>query len=372
MKKVLVLLFVLQSTGNVVAQMPSGYEREIAGKKTGDDKANFSSILNALGKFTSQDEATITFQPTLYGIVSMVDPKIREQNNFIKATFLRNFQLNLGISPSETSIFEIDNFQSGFSYAILNNKKLKKKEYDALVASDPAIQNLGLYLAALGEFVANHPNTAAGEQARLYAEKGLSEEAVKEMNDTLKVYLKNKLGVSTDAELVNMETGLNKAFDQLLTELSKRTLLTVEFKSTYDFTDTQWGKLAFTPVNLYCYFNKKKLSSPGLNAKLNYVMSTDTTTKEALKRSSLETEVGMNFPIKVNPETEKARFEIKPGVSYKYIAQRLYKDENRSKLDPTLTLRIRINDDFYLPLKFEYDTENAELFGFLSIQFSLN
>ena len=80
----------------------------------------------------------------------------------------------------------------------------------------------------------------------------------------------------------------------------------------------------------------------------------------------------MNFPIKVNPETEKARFEIKPGVSYKYIAQRLYKDENRSKLDPTLTLRIRINDDFYLPLKFEYDTENAELFGFLSIQFSLN
>jgi len=154
--------------------------------------------------------------------------------------------------------------------------------------------------------------------------------------------------------------------------LSKRTLLTFDFKSTYSFADKQWGELSFTPVNLYCYFNKSKLSSPGLSATLSYVLGTDTSTKQALKRRSIETEVGMNFPIKVNPETEKAAFEIKPGISYKYITARVYKDEKKSQFDPTLTFRIRINDDFYLPLKLEYDTENAELFGFLSIQFSLN
>ncbi len=372
MKKILVSLFVLLSIGNVFAQTKQfEFEKEIANKKTGDDKASFSSILNALGKFTSQDGSTITFQPTLYGLGSMFNPKLKEQDKFVNATFLRNFQLNLGITPNEESIFHIDDFQSGFSYAILNNKKLTRTDYKSLVDSEPA-QQRRLFNAALGRFIFDNRRTAAGERARKYANEALSAEDVKKMDTVLKVFLKNKLGVSTDTELAAMSSGFSKAYKDLTTKLSKRTLLTFDFKSTYSFADKMWGELSFTPINLYCYFNKKKLGSPGLNATLNYTMGTDTSTKEALKRRTVETEVGMNFPIKVNPDTEKAMVEIKPGISYKYIAQRLYKDENRSKFDPTLTIRIRINDDFYLPLKLEYDTENAELFGFLSIQFSLN
>ncbi len=372
MKKILVSLFVLLSIGNAFAQTKQfELEKEIANKKTGDDKANFSSILNALGKFTSQDGATITFQPTLYGLGSMFNPKLKEQDNFVNATFLRNFQLNLGVTPSEESIFHIDNFQSGFSYAFLNNKKLTRTDYKNLVASEPT-QQRRLFEAALGRFAFDNRNTAAGAEARSYANKALSVTDVTNMNAGLKAFLINRLGVSTDADLVTMSSGLSAAYKAHTTELSKRTLLTFDFKSTYSFADNQWDELSFTPINLYCYFNKKKLSSPGLNATLNFIMGTDTSTKEALKRRTIETEVGMNFPIKINPDTEKAAVEIKPGISYKYIAQRLYKDENRSKFDPTLTFRVRINDDFYLPLKLEYDTENAELFGFLSIQFSLN
>jgi len=372
MKKIIVSFLVLLSIGNVLAQTKQfEKEKEVANKKTGDDKANFSSILNALGKFTSQDEATITFQPTLYGLGSMFNPKLKEQDNFINATFLRNFQLNLGITPSEESIFDIDDFQSGFSYAILNNKKLTRTDYTNLVASEPT-QQRRLFNAALGRFIFDNRRTAAGAEARGYTNKALTDAEVANMDAGLKAFLKNRLGVSTDADLVTMSSGVNAAYKALTTELSKRTLLTFDFKSTYSFADNKWDELSFTPINLYCYFNKKKLSSPGLNATLNYIIGTDTSTKEALKRRTLKTEVGMNFPIKVNPDTEKAAVEIKPGISYKYIAQRLYKDENRSKFDPTLTFRLRINDDFYLPLKLEYDTEKAELFGFLSIQFSLN
>lgn len=370
MKTKLFTLFILLCTGNVFAQFAqSEGEKLINKKKTGDDKANFSSIFNGLGKFTSQDEATITFQPTLYGLASLFNPKIKEQDKFVRATFLRNFQLNLGITPNDESIFEIDDFQSGFSYAILNNKKLTKADYDHLIAKFG--EQRKLFVAALNQFIVTN-NTAAGEEAKKYTVNPLTDKDVANMDVGLKVFLKNKMSVSTDAELVAVSAGLTTAFKNLTTELSKRTLLKIDFKSTYSFADKQWGELSFTPVNLYYYFNKKKLSSPGLNATIKYVLGTDTITKEALKRSMIETELGMNFPIKVNPDTEKARLEIKPGISFKYIGQRLYKDENRSKFDPTLTFRIRINDDFYLPLKLEYNTDDAELFGFLSIQFSLN
>lgn len=159
---------------------------------------------------------------------------------------------------------------------------------------------------------------------------------VANMNAELNTFLKTRLGVSTDAELVALSSGFSTAYKTLTTELSKRTLLTFDFKSTYSFADKQWGELSFTPMNLYCYFNKKNLARPGLNATLKSVIGTDTTTKEALKRRMLETEVGINFPIKVNSDTYKSMLEIKPGISYKYIAERLYKDETRSKFDPTL------------------------------------
>ena len=372
MKIICISIFVLSCIGNVFAQTKQfELEKEIANKKTGDDKANFSSILNALGKFTSQDGSTIAFQPTLYGLGSIFNPKLKEQDNFVNATFLRNFQLNLGLTPNEESIFKIDDLQSGFSYAILNNKKLTRADYKNLKDSEPT-QQRKKFNAALGRFIFDNRRTAIGQKARTYANKALTEEDVVKMDTLLKAFLKSELSVSSDSELAGMSSGFNTAYKDLTTQLSKRTLLTFDFKSSYSFADNGWDELSFTPVNLYCYFNKNKLSSPGLNATFKYVMGRDTSTKEALKRQLIETEVGMNFPVKVNPDTEKAAVEIKPGISYKYIAQRLYKDENRSKFDPTLTFRIRINDDFYLPLKLEYDTENAELFGFLSIQFSLN
>ncbi len=373
MKIYILFLIIVFNAAVIRAQSKTKNEREdeIASKKTGDDKASFSSILNALGKFTSQDGSAITFNPTLYGLVSLFKPGIKKQDKFRNAVFLRNFQLNLGITPSEESIFKIDDFQSGFSYAILNNKKLTAADYKKLTESEPT-RLLELYTNALGQFIYENMNTAEGEAAKKYFNKAVSTEEVKNMSTALNGFLKKQLGVSTDEELAAISAGLKNGFKAKLTELSKRTLLTFDFKSTYSFADKQWGELSFTPVNLYCYFNKTKPNSPGLNATLSYVLGTDTSTKQALKRRTIETEVGMNFPIKVNPETEKAAFEIKPGISYKYITARVYQDEKKSQFDPTLTFRIRINDDFYLPLKLEYDTENAELFGFLSIQFSLN
>jgi hypothetical protein len=373
MKRNLLVLLLIVNAIVTIAQSKPKMEREdeINAKKSGDDKGSFSSVLNALGKFTSQDGSAITFNPTLYGLASLFNPGIKKQDKFRDANFLRNFQLILGFTPSEESIFKVDDFQSGFSYAILNNKKLTAADYQQLSASEPARQ-LEMFLKALNQFIVENETNNEGIAAKEYRGKILSKDDKATMTSTLRDFLLKKMSVQKEEELKDIAFGLGKAFKNKLTELSKRTLLTFDFKSTYSFADKQWGELSFTPINLYCYFNKTKLSSPGLNATLSYVLGVDTSTKEALKRRTIETEVGMNFPIKVNPETEKAAFEIKPGISYKYIAARVYKDEKKSQFDPTLTFRIRINDDFYLPLKLEYDTENAELFGFLSIQFSLN
>ncbi|MBL0268667.1 MAG: hypothetical protein IPP99_08385 [Chitinophagaceae bacterium] len=373
MKRNLLVLLLIVNAIVTTAQTKQKmeWEDEINAKKSGDDKASFSSILNALGKFTSQDGSAITFNPTLYGLASLFNPGIKKQEKFRDAIFLRNFQLNLGFTPSEESIFKVDDFQSGFSYAFLNNKKLTAADYQQLSAAEPA-RRMELFLKTLNQFIVENETNKEGISAKEYRAKILSKDEKATMTSALQSFLMKQLGVQKEEELKEMAFGHINAFKNKLTELSKRTSLTFDFKSTYSFADKQWGELSFTPVNLYCYFNKSKLSSPGLNATLSYVLGTDTSTKQALKRRTIETEVGMNFPIKVNPETEKAAFEIKPGISYKYITARVYRDEKKSQFDPTLTFRIRINDDFYLPLKLEYDTENAELFGFLSIQFSLN
>jgi len=374
MKKYILFILLVVNAAVIAAQTNAGTkieeENAMTANKTGDDKASFSSILNALGKFTSQDGSAITFNPTLYGLVSLFKPGIKKDDKFRDAVFMRNFQLNLGFTPSDESIFNIDDFQSGFSYAILNNKKLSAADYKKLQESESANQK-ALFQSAIGKYISENDNNE-GKLAEQYAYRTLSESDIDNMSTALRDYLKKRLGVSKNEVLAAMASGLEKIFEEKKTELSKRTSLTFDFKSTYSFADKQWGELSFTPVNLYCYFNKTKSNSPGLNATLSYVLGTDTSTKQALKRRTIETEVGMNFPIKVNPETEKAAFEIKPGISYKYITARVYRDEKKSQFDPTLTFRIRINDDFYLPLKLEYDTENAELFGFLSIQFSLN
>ena len=211
MRRNLLLLFVLLGVSNAFAQTKQyEFEQEISGKKTGDDKASFSSILNSLGKFTSKDDASITFQPTLYGLGTIFNPKLKLQDNFIRTAFLRNFQLTLGITPSAESIFNIDDFQSGFSYAILNNKKLTAADYAGLIAAEPA-QQRRMFNAALGRFIFDNRKTAEGAMARTFTNKALSASDIATMSTLLKDFLKKKLGITTDAELAAMASGFNSS-----------------------------------------------------------------------------------------------------------------------------------------------------------------
>jgi hypothetical protein len=373
--KILLQLFLL-ITSFIVSQAQfskKAVDKALNAKLTGDDKQSFSGILNALGQFTSQDEATIRFQPTLFGLASLFNPKIREQDKFTKAAFLRNFQLNLGVTPSEESIFDVDDFQGGFTYAILNNKKLTEADYKAL-AEGPVFTNRANLNIALGKYAFQKmlaKDSAKEKLARQLFKEGITENNIRSMPADMLDSLMKDLGITDPQQLVNFSEGPHVLFKKMTTNLAKKTLLTVDFSSTYSFEKNEWNEFTFTPFNLIKYFNKESLKSPGLNLKLKYTIGEDTAAKEKLKRNLYVAEAGINFPLFVN-DKEKIDFEIKPGVKYTYISNRLYVDEKRSQFNPTVTLRLRINDDFYLPLVFEYNTEDAELLGFLSVQFSLN
>lgn len=334
-----------------------------------EDKANFAKMLNVLGTFAGNDGNNITFQPNLFGVATLFNPSLNDARHFSKNKFLHNSQLNLVFTPSTETIFKYDSIQVGASYAILNNKQLSEADYNAFVAT-PEYQHYAKLQDALTKFAAGHDGTADADLARRLFKNGLDKSDLPGLPATIKDALKNELGTSDDSVLLSTFTAADKRFKKMALELSKRTLYTVGFNSVYDFVFHRWQELTVTPVNLVCYFGKTA-KAPSLSFNLGYSFDQDTLSKANFQRHLLNTTLGLDFIVVMNDD-DKPVFEIKPGLKFSDVTQGLYVDEKKTAWDPTVTFRLRINDNFYLPVAVEYDQDKSKLFGFLSIQYSFD
>jgi hypothetical protein len=223
----------------------------------------------------------------------------------------------------------------------------------------------------LNAFEYDHKGTAEGNLANILFKAGIDSNTILMLSPALRQYLQNGMHVDSDTALIAIGSAINKQWKELNIALSKRTLYTIGFNSVYDFINHRYQEMSLTPINLIVYGFKQWKRSPSLSFKGDYLFDEDSLTKKNFKRNLVRTNLGIDFIICVNDDL-KPTFEIKPGLKSTFVTKNKYIGEKTSMWDPTVTFSIRISDNFYVPIQFEYDTTNPQLFGFLSVQYSFD
>jgi hypothetical protein len=143
---------------------------------------------------------------------------------------------------------------------------------------------------------------------------------------------------------------------------------------TAGITDTTYtDQFFFSNVVLSTQILKgfsKKLSPNGfeLDIKGNYNFVDDSLqTGRDLKRSLLNVQGGINY-VRRHRSTDISFFEFKAAATYKKIFTGFYANERKEIFTLLGTLRLRIYEEIWIPLQFEYDPKEGNLFGLLSVK----
>ena len=167
----------------------------------------------------------------------------------------------------------------------------------------------------------------------------------------------------------NIDTSsLFKVFDTekkvLENALKTKPLWTVSANNVYDFTTRSSTKLT---LSTHFFFSIKSGNTViPFDFSFSNQWQQDTTQKSAnMNRKVFEAEFGKNFTI-----GKKKWLEIKPAFSYSSIKGTLYSKEQQNKFMGSLTPRLKINDQFWLPVTIKYDPKNGDFLGLFTVQYS--
>ncbi|HEY4063724.1 MAG TPA: hypothetical protein VGM30_17570 [Puia sp.] len=339
--------------------------------RTMDSKANFASILGALGSFAGKDGSNLTFQPTFYGIASLFNPDLKKSGNFRKEIFIRNSQLTLGLTPAATSLFKYDSLGAGYTYAIINNKKLTAKKYRELGSSEE-YKTFQKVQDALAQYAGAHIGEPEAALALSLFNKGIGTSDLPTLPKELRSALNQATGAKDDADLLTKLGAWDTLWQNTISALSRAPLFTAGFNSIYDLVQHRWQEISLMPVNLTLYMRRSNPQSSSVTITGSYVFDVDTANKENLQRNLIKVNLGYDIIALMTKDKKKTVFEIKPGLMTSFVTKGKYLNEKTSTWNPSLTLRARLSDNFYLPVTLKYDTKDPQLFGFLAIQYSFN
>jgi hypothetical protein len=352
-------------------------------KMTGDNKQTFWGTLGVIGSYVGETGNTITFEPSLYNIASLVNKDIKKEDNYRKEKFIQSFQLNLGFNAAQSGGFTLDSMQFGATYAIKNNKKLTQKDY-AELAAQPSLTALLEINNTLTAALANkqYPQSTAAIRALITDTSitiddlaGIPPDLIKDVLNAARIAYPDPNDLDhLKSLLVNAFNSSSQSFKAKTDELAKRSLVTASFNSIVNFLNGHWQEYDFTPVNWYVYlFRKSKfLNTPGLNISATYVLADDTSNmKPNLNRDLAKASVGINFVAWQDAKTQQPYIEIKPAATFQYIWQGKYTKDTTTMVKPSVTLRFDFTKNVSFPITLGYDKSKPNnLFGFLSIQYT--
>lgn len=354
MKRIFVLSIILFDTFILIAQnteinadktINENVKRSFT-NSTGNDRANWSgfgsAFLNLVGTNGTNE---LVISPTLYTLLNF--KKVANKDTLVidsiyrKQWFARNLQINAGITPNSKNQLHIDAGDIGFKFAILNNKAASQNDYKKLNNLMNIEDSITIILKD-----SNFTNYLKAKNSQS-----------KDFTDSLM----RKLKISRQLAILLIKPYSKDSLNKCLVKiLAYKPTLTFSLNHNYDFVRSQSNSLSLSSE--FTFFLFKTVPFDLTSA---YTCEADTTQKKSsLNRHVWETTLGPNFRI-------WKWLELKPFVSYINTQGPLYKKESRDQTNANLTARLKINNQFWLPLTINYDTKNAQFFGFLSIQYSL-
>ena len=323
---------------------------------SGNDRQNWTGMggafLNLLGTNGSTD---LTLSPTLFTLLHF-KKVANNDTNFIdyeyrKQWFARNLQLNIGATPNSKNQIHLDAGNAGFKFAIINNKNASVKDYQSLSNVLDLSDSVNIIMQHY-KFVENGKYKAAIETF----ENNPSKDLIKSLPDALIAQLKLNFKNVKPETLLMPANALQSA---LTDKLAKKPTLTFSANDSYDFVKSQQNSL--TVSSEFTFY----LGKVPFDLSANYVWSADTSkTQSTLVRKVFTTAFGKNFKISKS-------FEVKPAFDYVHTQGPLYEKEHPDTFDASVAPRIKINDQFWLPITIKYDVKHPQLLGFLSVQYSL-
>ena len=325
-----------------------------------------------------QKELKFTSNP--YAIMMRAKPELAIDTSYLKYKALRN--LNFAVGLRVDSNFKFNGFNMGVNYALIN-----KRDYTVYR------EFLNLVEARNKEFTSMNTGVALKysllqDTDSVFAEK-FFDQWQQLINDT-KLTL-DQLDPRVKAELLNVATDRNVSGFKKMVEENQKVNIKVAMAERYreekelfknrllwtiGITDTTYtDQFFFSNVVLSTQILKgfsKKLSPNGFEIDIkgtyNFVDDTLQTGRD-LKRSLLNVQGGINY-VRRHRSTDISFFEFKAAASYRKIFTGVYAAEIPEIFTLIGTLRLRIFEEIWIPLQFEYDPNLGNLFGLISLKFN--
>jgi hypothetical protein len=337
------------------------------------------------------ENGVYSFKSSLYGIGVLFDSTLLIDYNFRRLKWARNISVDISTSLGDDNKFKYINPSAKFS---LINKRDPKDFGNASSRIQKNLYDANLKLINTGRDLANlllqeiKSVTDSAEKEKLMIAimkgstidtKNMSRDEIINQLKTLKSYIKDKKkadealkNIPTEAEIVS------KAYDALVTEISKGLLVTLETGGNYDHV-SQWTN---ANAKLECLkgtgWSNDKDKPWDVDFWVKGDASADTTKLTSnLDRQILSSYLGLNKVLiskKVRNQKGVASasvLEILGSAGVDYIANGKYDKEDDLTFNFDFVVSVRIADNVYLPLEIKYDPKNGNVFGFIKLKWDL-
>lgn len=324
-------------------------------KKKGNDKENWSSFLSSFANIAGTSGNSLTFNPTLWELwhigTNPNNPKdpLAYYKRYNTQVFLRNFQITSFLTPDNKNQLTVDSGGLGFKYAIINNTAARLKDY---MAADDLLTKIDTVDKWLLKHMDSTHNYKAYDTYLLsnYDEKNIPEALLKELK--AQFHIKGKV-----VDELNVQKFIAD-------RLARKPLLTFAFNHSYDFHKQRTSNLAVATEFTFSPFSVPN-GPVFFDLNISYQWQADSAEKFAnYDRKLFSVAFGKNIAF-------CKWFELKPSVTYVNTEGPLYAKESKESFNASLTPRFKINSQFWLPITFKYTPHNGQIFGYVSIQYSL-
>jgi hypothetical protein len=324
----------------------------------GNDQQLFPTLFGGFLNMFSGGSG-LTLSPTLYTVTHLKKVFAKDtvvfDADYRNQTFARNLLFTLAVNPQTVNQLHMQSSTFGAKYAIINNKVIKQHEYqDALnylkTTRSQAVED------SVNKYQFLHPQQRDSIRFFMNSDRAKS---FAYLPKQLITYLQKSLNIKSIDTLHTLLVPYLVLQEYLKNRLSHKSLWTISGTEMYDYQRTQTDHIVLGTD--YAFF----IGKVPFDAGASITWAADTAKRSSpLVRRIYEVTFGKNI-------TVAKWFELKPALDYIHTTGPLYKKEVTDNFAASLTPRLKINNQFWLPITIKYDVKKPQFFGLLSVQYSL-
>jgi len=329
----------------------------------------------ALNDIDNSNDHSFKFQSSLFAIKAKTDSTIWNSPEYLKQQFSRN--LVIGFAVNLDSNYKFQGYSVNAKYAIINHRdktatkfildyeeEWNQIQYNAQMdyletTPKPSVED---QLKAIRFF--NDRNNKDRTKDSTLLPSGYYSILRKEINEH--DYFKNW-------NLEKFRNLLEDEYDYIANAVENKSLLTIETNlytnanGNNSIDNTLLSKYNLNAEYLKGFINAKSKMNLELDIKGALDLYSDTTiSMKSLNRTVISGSLGFNWII-IKDKKHKSLLEFKGDVTTSYITNGILPGEEYNPVTGNGTLKIRITDNFWVPIKVKYDPINGKVFGFLTI-----